>query len=62
MKLIIAEKPSLARTIAKSLGKYKSYTKEDRTGYLENNKYFITWTFGHLYTLKDVNDYLLHKI
>lgn len=61
MKLIIAEKPSLARTIAKALGKYKSHTEEDRTGYLENDDYIITWAFGHLYTLKDVNDYLGKK-
>ena len=62
MKLIIAEKPSLARTIAKALGKYKSHTEEDRTGYLENDDYIITWAFGHLYTLKDVNDYLGKKL
>ena len=61
MKLIIAEKPSLARTIAKALGKYNSHTEEDRTGYLENDYYIITWAFGHLYTLKDVNDYLGKK-
>lgn len=61
MKLIIAEKPSLARTIAKSLGKYQSHTEKDRTGYIENDDYIITWAFGHLYTLKDVNDYLGKK-
>ena len=61
MKLIIAEKPSLARTIAKSLGKYKNHTEEDRTGYIENESYIITWAFGHLYALKDVNDYLGKK-
>ena len=36
MKLIIAEKPSLARTVAKALGKYEDHSQKDRTGYLEN--------------------------
>ena len=43
MKLIIAEKPSVAREIASALGIVKK-----NTGYLENEKYFVTWAFGHL--------------
>ena len=53
MKLIICEKPSLALNIAKALGKF-----EKKDGYFINKDYIITFAFGHLYTLKNVNDYL----
>ena len=49
MKVIIAEKPSLARNIANGLGEFKR-----RDGYLENDKYLITWAFGHLFSLCDI--------
>ena len=52
MKVCIAEKPSVARDIAKVLGANKSYE-----GYLEGNGYQVTWTYGHLCTLKEPNDY-----
>lgn len=52
MKLIIAEKPSLARNIADAIG---NTTK--RRGYIENSEYLITWVFGHLFSLEDVEHY-----
>jgi DNA topoisomerase III len=52
MKVCIAEKPSVAREIAVVLG---ANAKKD--GYLEGNGYQVTWTFGHLCTLKEPHDY-----
>lgn len=52
MKVCIAEKPSVAREIASVLG---ANTKCD--GYYEGNGYAVTYTFGHLCTLKEPNDY-----
>lgn len=52
MILCIAEKPSVARDIAKVLGATTS-----RNGYMEGNGYCVTWTFGHLCTLKEPHDY-----
>ena len=52
MKVCIAEKPSVAREIAEVLGATK---KMD--GYIEGNGYQVTWTFGHLCTLKEPHDY-----
>jgi DNA topoisomerase-3 len=52
MKVCIAEKPSVAREIAFVLG---ANTKRD--GYYEGNGYAVTYTFGHLCTLKEPNDY-----
>ncbi len=52
MKVCIAEKPSVAREIAVILG---ANTKKN--GYLEGNGYRVTWTFGHLCTLKEPHDY-----
>lgn len=52
MILIIAEKPSLARNIGAGIGKMSS-----RNGYLEGNGYLITWAFGHLFSLADVEHY-----
>lgn len=51
--LIIAEKPSLAKTIA---GALKAYTRQD--GYFENDKYIVSFAFGHLFELYDVEKYL----
>lgn len=50
--LIIAEKPSVAGSIATALGATK---KQD--GYFEGNGYYISYAFGHLYTLADTKDY-----
>ena len=52
MIVCIAEKPSVARDIAKVLGANTSHE-----GYLEGNGYQVTWTFGHLCTLKEPHDY-----
>ncbi|AOW19814.1 DNA topoisomerase 3 [Urechidicola croceus] len=55
MKVCIAEKPSVAREIASVLG---ANTKRD--GYFEGNGYAVTYTFGHLCTLFEPNDYKPH--
>ena len=52
MIVCIAEKPSVARDIAKVLGANQSHD-----GYMEGNGYQVTWTFGHLCTLKEPQDY-----
>ncbi len=52
MILIIAEKPSLARNIADAIGKLQR-----RQGYLEGEGYIVTWAFGHLFSLCDIEDY-----
>ena len=52
MIVCIAEKPSVARDIAHVLGANTS-----REGYMEGNGYQVTWTFGHLCTLKEPHDY-----
>ena len=52
MKLCIAEKPSVAREIAAIIG---ANIKKD--GYFEGNGYWVSWTFGHLCTLKEPHDY-----
>ena len=55
MIVCIAEKPSVARDIAEVLG---AHTRKE--GYIEGNGYQVTWTFGHLCTLKEPHDILLH--
>ena len=52
MIVCIAEKPSVAREIAKVLGANTSHD-----GYMEGNGYQVTWTYGHLCTLKEPQDY-----
>ena len=52
MKVCIAEKPSVAREIASVLGATRKCN-----GYFEGNGYQVTWTFGHLCTLKEPQDY-----
>ena len=51
-KLLLAEKPSVAKNIADALG-----CKSRRDGYLEGDEYVVTWAFGHLLTLYDSKDY-----
>ena len=55
-KLIIAEKPSLARNIASALN-----VRVSKEGYMENEKYIVSWTFGHLFKLRDVDGYVGEK-
>ncbi len=52
MILCITEKPSVGRDIARILG-----ANQQRQGYYEGNGYCVTWTFGHLCTLKEPADY-----
>jgi len=56
-KLIIAEKPSLGRNIANALG-----LKKRGNGYIEGEKYIVSWAFGHLFELSDVDDYFDKKM
>lgn len=53
MKLIIAEKPSLARNISGAIG-----DQQKKNGYFEGNGYIVSWAFGHLFSLCDIEDYL----
>ena len=52
MLVCIAEKPSVARDIADILG-----ARTRKEGYIEGNGYQVTWTFGHLCTLKEPHEY-----
>lgn len=52
MIVCIAEKPSVAKDIAKTLGATASHD-----GYIEGNGYQVTWTFGHLCELKEPHEY-----
>ena len=52
MKLIIAEKPSLARNIVAGIGKM-----DKKDGYFINDEYIVTWAFGHLFSLADIEAY-----
>jgi DNA topoisomerase-3 len=52
MIVCIAEKPSVAKDLAEILG-----AKTRKDGYFEGNGYQVTWTFGHLCTLKEPHDY-----
>ena len=51
MIVCITEKPSVAKDIASILG-----ANIRRDGYFEGNNYLVTWTFGHLCTLKEPQD------
>lgn len=51
-QLIIAEKPSVAKDIAKAIGKF-----ETKDGYLENDEYVVTWCYGHLVKNANMEDY-----
>lgn len=52
MKLIIAEKPSLARNIVAGIGKM-----DRQDGFFINSEYIVTWAFGHLFSLVDIESY-----
>ena len=52
MKLVIAEKPSVAQTIAAVLG-----ISNTKSGYIEGNEYLVSWCFGHLIGLAPPNFY-----
>ncbi len=52
LKLIIAEKPSLARNIVAGIGKM-----DKKDGYYINSDYIVTWAFGHLFSLVDIESY-----
>ena len=49
--LVIAEKPTAGRDIARVLG-----VTQDNGNYMENNEYIVTWAVGHLVELKDPED------
>ena len=55
MKVCIAEKPSVAKDIARILGANSAHN-----GYMEGNGYQVTWTFGHLCELTEPQDYTLN--
>ena len=52
MKLIICEKPSLAKNVAGALN-----VRGWKDGYIESDKYIVTWAFGHLLGLKEIKEY-----
>lgn len=52
MKVVLAEKPSVARDLARILG-----AGTRREGFLEGNGYAVTWAIGHLVGLADTRDY-----
>ena len=57
MKLIIAEKPSLARNIIAGIGRIQKDEMKKKNGYFEGGDYIVTWAFGHLFSLADIEDY-----
>lgn len=57
MKVVLAEKPSVAKSIAETIG-----AKERKNGYFEGNGYQVTWAFGHLIMLSSPEEVLGRKI
>ncbi len=57
MILIIAEKPSLARNIADGIAAHSDARMSRRDGYIEGGGYLVTWAFGHLFSLCDIEAY-----
>ena len=57
MYLIIAEKPSLARNIIAGIAKVQPNEMKKHNGYYQGGNYVVTWVFGHLFSLADIEDY-----
>lgn len=57
MKVIIAEKPSLAKSIAGAIG-----NAQNKQGYYQCGNYIVTYAYGHLFTLMDMDDYFEKKV
>ncbi len=57
MKVIIAEKPSLARNIVAGIEQMDKCSFSRKDGYFQGGEYFVTWAFGHLFSLCDIEDY-----
>ncbi|PWN62423.1 hypothetical protein C1631_022935 [Chryseobacterium phosphatilyticum] len=57
MKVVLAEKPSVAKSIAEVIG-----ARERKNGYFEGNGYQVTWAFGHLVMLSSPEEVLGRKI
>lgn len=57
MKLIIAEKPSLGRNIVDAINGIGSEKMQKKNGYFEGAGYVVTWAFGHLFSLADIEYY-----
>lgn len=58
MTVIIAEKPSLARNIVQGIQQMNNSASVKRNGYFEVGEFLVTWAFGHLFSLCDVEDYV----
>ena len=57
MYLIIAEKPSLARNIIAGIARLQNDEMKKYNGYYEGGRYIVSWVFGHLFSLADIEDY-----
>ena len=57
MTVIIAEKPSLARNIVEGIQQMSGCSLGRKNGYFEGGGYIVTWAFGHLFSLCDIEDY-----
>ena len=57
MYLIIAEKPSLARNIIQGIARLQKEEMKKQNGYFEVGDYVVTWVFGHLFSLADIEEY-----
>lgn len=57
MTVIIAEKPSLARNIVSGISQGYGINMQKKNGYFEGSGYVVTWAFGHLFSLCDIEDY-----
>ena len=57
MQLIIAEKPSLGRNIVSSIEEGNKDKLKKQNGYYVGEHYAVTWAFGHLFSLADIEDY-----
>ena len=62
MKVIIAEKPSLGRTIATAISKSQNTNALNSKGYITVGDYIVTYAYGHLLTLQDMDSYFGKKI